>query len=227
MLPKLRKLNNIDRLLLCFFLLIVTTVVAISLNHNRTHGIAAKEHSVPLKIPAVPLTNDDDTSSTPLPNDSQPMNQAQSNIVNTPSINNNSPAKCHMSGGLPDTLCTPGFVDPTVTQENINQTICVSGYSKTVRPSSSYTTQLKIQQIKEYGFIDTKTADYEEDHLISLELGGAPTDVRNLWPEPGKSPNPKDSIENKLHALVCSGKLRLSDAQQRIATNWETALNGL
>ena len=27
-------------------------------------------------------------------------------------------------------------------------------------------------------------SDYQEDHLISLELGGNPTDPRNLWPEP-------------------------------------------
>jgi hypothetical protein len=25
--------------------------------------------------------------------------------------------------------------------------------------------------------------DYEEDHLISLELGGAPRDPKNLWPQ--------------------------------------------
>ena len=27
-------------------------------------------------------------------------------------------------------------------------------------------------------------SDYQEDHLVSLELGGHPTDPRNLWPEP-------------------------------------------
>ena len=37
--------------------------------------------------------------------------------------------------------------------------------------------------------------DYEYDHLVPLELGGAPNDPRNLWPEPGASPNPKDELE--------------------------------
>jgi hypothetical protein len=34
-----------------------------------------------------------------------------------------------------------------------------------------------------------------------LELGGAVNDSRNLWPEPGGSPNPKDSVENALRHL--------------------------
>lgn len=41
----------------------------------------------------------------------------------------------------------------------------------------------------------TPISTYEEDHLIPLELGGAPSDVRNLWPERGTSPNPKDRVE--------------------------------
>ncbi len=62
--------------------------------------------------------------------------------------------------------------------------------------------------------------DYEYDHLVSLELGGATNDARNLWPEPGASPNPKDSVENALHREVCDGTLTLATAQREIATNW-------
>jgi hypothetical protein len=61
---------------------------------------------------------------------------------------------------------------------------------------------------------------YEYDHLISLELGGAPSDARNLWPEPGTSPNPKDRLENRLHRMVCDGAISLSAAQCQIATDW-------
>jgi hypothetical protein len=73
---------------------------------------------------------------------------------------------------------------------------------------------------------DVATGDYEEDHLISLELGGAPSDPRNLWPEPYNSPDGarvKDVIENKLHALVCSHTISLATAQHAIATNWWSA----
>ena len=61
---------------------------------------------------------------------------------------------------------------------------------------------------------------FEYDHLVSLELGGASNDPRNLWPEPGNSPNPKDSVENALHRLVCSGQMPLAQAQKIIATGW-------
>jgi hypothetical protein len=57
--------------------------------------------------------------------------------------------------------------------------------------------------------------DYQEDHLISLELGGHPTDPRNLWPEPYPRARDVDRIENELNAQVCSGKLTLADAQRR------------
>src|SRR5581483_11972185 len=67
---------------------------------------------------------------------------------------------------LPDPSCQPGAYNPDVTQSTIATTICVSGWTATVRPSSSYTTALKIQQIAEYAYSDTSTADYEEDHLV-------------------------------------------------------------
>lgn len=130
---------------------------------------------------------------------------------------------CHMQGVLPDPDCTPGSIDASVTQGNIHQTICVSGYTKTVRPPVSYTNSLKVQQIKEYGFADTNPYDYEEDHLISLELGGSPTDPKNLWPEPGRSPNPKDRIENLCNQKVCDGEISLDVAQKEIASHWQTA----
>ncbi|MGZ4493865.1 MAG: DUF3761 domain-containing protein [Nocardioides sp.] len=73
---------------------------------------------------------------------------------------------------------------------------------------------------------DTATGDYEEDHLISLELGGAPSDPANLWPEPYTSPEGarvKDLVENKLHALVCARVISLATARHAIAKNWWAA----
>jgi len=62
--------------------------------------------------------------------------------------------------------------------------------------------------------------DYEYDHLVPLELGGAPTDPRNLWPEPGASPNPKDELEDRLREMVCGGEIPLATAQREIASDW-------
>ena len=53
-------------------------------------------------------------------------------------------------------------------------------------------------------------SDYQEDHLISLELGGNPTDPKNLWPEPYPRAADVDKIENELNAKVCSGELTLA-----------------
>jgi hypothetical protein len=129
---------------------------------------------------------------------------------------------------LPSTKYTPGAINPKVTQSNIDSTICVKGYTKTIRPPSSYTTALKVQQLSTtYSFYhDSLTGDFEEDHLISLELGGSPTAVKNLWPEPYAGTvgaRTKDKIENKLHALVCSHQITLAAAQKAIAKNWYAA----
>ena len=130
---------------------------------------------------------------------------------------------------LPNSEVTPGAINPEVTQANIHSTICVVGYTKTIRPPSSYTTQLKIKQLSSLPysvFNDLKTKDFEEDHLISLELGGSPTDPKNLWPEPYASTTGarvKYRLENALHALVCNGSLTLKTAQKAIATNWYSA----
>jgi hypothetical protein len=133
---------------------------------------------------------------------------------------------CHARGLLPDMSCTPGAVNAAVNQSNLDQTICRSGYSKSVRPPASYTDKLKASQMAAYGYTDSLTL-HEEDHLISLELGGDPTNPKNLWPEPGHSPNPKDSVENNLHAAVCNGRITLIEAQTRIATDWTTAEAGI
>ena len=129
---------------------------------------------------------------------------------------------------LPIASRTPGAIDPRVTHQNLRTTICVSGYSSTVRPPSSYTHALKVRQLHSGYAVggDFSTSDYEEDHLISLELGGSPTAERNLWPEPYSSVNgarTKDTLENRLHALVCAGIVPLTVAQRAIATNWITA----
>jgi hypothetical protein len=61
---------------------------------------------------------------------------------------------------------------------------------------------------------------YEYDHFVPLELGGAVNDPRNLWPEPGATPNPKDTVENVLHDEVCGGRMTLGQAQHAITSNW-------
>jgi len=97
-----------------------------------------------------------------------------------------------------------------------------------VRPAVGYTEELKRQQMAAFGYHDRRLSHYEEDHLIPLGLGGAPSDPRNLWPEPRISPDDwgadrKDEVEFALNQLVCSGRLPLREAQRAIATDWIAA----
>jgi hypothetical protein len=121
--------------------------------------------------------------------------------------------RSHATGAvLADPVRTPGVVNPEVTQANIDSTICTRGWTRTIRPPVEYTNALKLRQMRAYGETGSPS-DYQEDHLVSLELGGHATDPRNLWPEPYPRASEVDRIENELNAKVCSGSLRLADAQ--------------
>lgn len=132
---------------------------------------------------------------------------------------------CHARGhGLysrPDPRCTPGTLNPAVTQATIGRTICRSGWTASVRPPESITEPEKYASMAAYG--DRALASgYEYDHFVPLELGGATNDPRNLWPEPGASPNPKDEVEDYLNSQVCDRRMALARAQKLITTNWVT-----
>ena len=109
---------------------------------------------------------------------------------------------------------TPGALNPAVTQATIRTTICRRGWTRTIRPPVSYTNALKARQLEQYRLRGPLSA-FQEDHLISLELGGHPSDPRNLWPEPYPRASTVDRIENELNDRVCSGSLTLADAQRR------------
>lgn len=124
---------------------------------------------------------------------------------------------------------TPGVLNKDVTQENIATTVCKSGWTATIRPTVTYTNKLKEEQLKTtyLSYIKiwgTEMSAYEEDHLISLQLGGDPKDPKNLFPQPyaGNNARKKDVVETALKRLVCSGKIKLKDAQKAIL-NWPVA----
>jgi len=78
-------------------------------------------------------------------------------------------------GIVADPRRTPGVLNPDVTQANIRSTICRHGWTSTIRPPESYTNALKQRQMRAYRETGSMSA-YQEDHFISLELGGSPTD---------------------------------------------------
>ena len=131
------------------------------------------------------------------------------------------------ASGLPNRLLTPGAINPAVTQANIHSNICVSGWTRTVRPPVTYTNQLKYSQLHSGYNLDSDMSlkDYEEDHQVPLEVGGSPTSAQNLWPEPRNirlGAAVKDQLENRMHDLLCSGQVTLKTAQSVFMINWES-----
>lgn len=116
--------------------------------------------------------------------------------------------------------------DNSVSPENIQSTICVPGYTKTVRPPVSYTNKVKHRLMRKAGIESERISEYELDHIIPLALGGAPRNPENLqlqhW-DGEDGAHRKDRIEVKLQCLVCSGQVMLADAQQEIYTDWQGA----
>jgi hypothetical protein len=113
---------------------------------------------------------------------------------------------------MPDARLTPGAANPLVTQANIQQTVCVAGYTARIRPARAYTDKLKLQQMRERGLPGTP-ADYEEDHRLDLAGGGAPSDPANLWPQPWPEARLKDRLETYTHREMCAGRMTLAQVQ--------------
>jgi hypothetical protein len=124
-------------------------------------------------------------------------------------------------GGYP-----PGAINPDVTQDNIKQTICVVGWTATIRPATSYTNAFKLELLHAQGLPDTDKTKYELDHYIPLELGGHPRNPDNLWLQPwggAMGAKVKDRLETKLKKLVCDGEVTLERARTDIRTDWQSA----
>ena len=133
----------------------------------------------------------------------------------------------------PDPIMTPGVPNPNITQADIQQNICNPKWStSSIRPPTSYTSPLKLKQMVVYGDVvsdpnatciphSDNPKCYEEDHCISLEIGGSPTDPKNLFPQP-YNPVPgarqKDLLENYAHKQVCSGAWTLGQAQKIVCS---------
>ena len=118
---------------------------------------------------------------------------------------------------MPDPALTPGAALP-ITQTQVCE---MPASEPRVIPAS-----VGRLVFDHYGIDRPRPHDYELDHLIARELGGA-DDPRNYWPQPyGLSEwnaHVKDALEDKLHELVCENKVSLEVAQHDISTDWIAA----
>jgi len=122
------------------------------------------------------------------------------------------------SQAAPNRSLTPGATRPVTITE-----ICSVPHEEVVEDVSL---PLRQMVLHEYGISNARPGDYEIDYLIAPRLGGT-EDIRNLWPEPYRThvwnAHVKDALEERLHQMVCSGKLDLLTAQHDIATDWIAA----
>jgi hypothetical protein len=143
------------------------------------------------------------------------------------------PGSCHVrlaSNGmqLPDALCTPGAINPTVTADVLRDPTFRTG---TVRDQLTTAAQKQIVYAW-YGIVKPKgnvgaNQTCEIDHLVSLGLGGSDA-LENLWPECGPSNVPVGQREFKIKDAVAELSLMkqvkagadLADIQHRIADDW-------
>lgn len=120
---------------------------------------------------------------------------------------------------LPDSAQTPGVLNPNVTAASITKTICVHGWTATVRPPTKFTDKLRNADTPP----GHKPLDGELDHLDSIEDGGAPADPKNLWwmiYADHYGARVKDVLETKVSRMVCAGKLTLDQARAALSPNW-------
>jgi hypothetical protein len=62
---------------------------------------------------------------------------------------------------------------------------------------------------------------YGLDYLVPLDLGGS-TSQANLWPASTKGIgyHEKETLNVRLHTLVCQGQLPLGQVQQELIADW-------
>jgi hypothetical protein len=117
-------------------------------------------------------------------------------------------------GPKPRARLTPGETRPITIAE-----VCRSPQAEVI--TANIPEDMRRKVFSAYG-IRANWDDFEVDYLITPDLGGAPS-FRNMWPQPYSakwSAHEKNKLEQRLHDLVCDGKVDLATAQRDIAADW-------
>lgn len=108
---------------------------------------------------------------------------------------------------------------PGVTRDLSPHAVCHTKWSRDVR---HVTARMKGEVCGRYGARHCPGPQWEVDHLIPRELGGADA-IENLWPQPITEARLKDRVENFLHRAVCYGAMTLGEAQEALRDDWTRA----
>src|ERR1035437_3933713 len=144
------------------FIIILGVILPSNPQQEETkNNIVVENNEVPTTVSDTVSIKDDSEVPTTVGDTIPVKTESNSKVVESKNVqqpeqtiteqqNNPSTARCIIKNYLPDPNCTPGAIDPRVTQVNINSTICVSGYTATVRPSTSVTNKIKVEQMQAY-----------------------------------------------------------------------------
>jgi hypothetical protein len=122
----------------------------------------------------------------------------------------------HIAKDAPCIQTTHGCLalSPDVTEATVSKTTCVAGYTRSVRPATSYTNGVKAKLLRGAGLDETRMGDFELDHTVPLALGGHPRKLSNLELQPWAGEHGawrKDALKARMHNLVCEGELTLTE----------------
>ncbi len=134
----------------------------------------------------------------------------------------------HNGNVLPDPACTPGGINPSVTEATLRD----RSFSTRCDRNCATSEAEKHVAYRWYAIAQPHGNSGENqvcelDHLVPLELGGA-DGMGNLWPECGpdgatlneRQFKRKDLVENYLAEAVRAGRMPLAEAQRGIAEDW-------
>ncbi len=129
---------------------------------------------------------------------------------------------------LPDARCTPGGINPSVTESVLRDPQWRTECTRNCQVDEAE----KHATYAWYGLARPRHNSGENqvcelDHLVPLELGGA-DGLGNIWPECGPDNTAlrqryfkvKDRVENYLADEVRAGRMPLAQAQRGIASDW-------
>ena len=129
---------------------------------------------------------------------------------------------------LPDARCTPGGINPSITENVLRDPRWRTRYTRNCQVDEA----AKHAAYAWYGIAQPRNNAGEDqvcelDHLVPLELGGA-DGLGNIWPECGPEEAAlreryfkiKDRVENYLADEVRAGRMPLAEAQRGIASDW-------
>jgi hypothetical protein len=126
----------------------------------------------------------------------------------------------------PPTSVPDEVLNPAVTPETLEKTICIPAYAASAQASATWIESLKLQMMQRAGVEATMSPYYELDQVVAVELGGHPTNAANLKLQETEGlygAKRKNALERRLRLMVCDGKIGLRQAQAEIYKDWQAA----